>query len=116
MPRHVGQRLLRDAVNGRLDARRQPLRKIAHRERRSDVVALAEIAAERLERRHEAVEPQHRRTEQLRQLAHLAERAADDLPRLRGASPNPVEGLGNLTLDEPQIRGHRRQRLPELVV
>src|SRR5881396_2958664 len=82
--RDVGERPLRDAVAGGLDLGGQARREAVARQAGRDLVALAERAEQRVERRHEAEGVQHRGAEELREGAHGGERARHEPPGLGG--------------------------------
>src|SRR5437773_7188556 len=114
--RDVGERLLDDAVDRRLDLLRQALREPLGGEPGRDLVPPAEGFEVRLERPREPVEVEPGRAQQLRQLAHLAEGLGDQASRLARPRAELAQLGRELPLEQPEVRGHRGERLPELVV
>src|SRR5438045_325152 len=94
----------------------QALREPLGGERGGDLVPPAEGFEMRLERPREPVEVEPGRAQQLRQLAHLAEGLGDQASRLARPRAELAQVGRELPLEQPEVRGHRGERLPELVV
>src|SRR5437762_9383089 len=112
----VGERLLDDAVDRGLDLLREALLESLGGELRRDLVPPAEGFEVRLDRPREPVEIEPGRAQQLRELAHLAEGLGDQASRLARPRAELAQVGRELPLEQPEVRGHRGERLPELVV
>src|SRR5690349_2545203 len=116
MPGDVRERLLRDAVERGLELGRQASGDAGDGEPRRDPVAVAKRVELRLEGRDQPLKGENRRTEELRERAHLAERLRDQSARLGDAIACAFRARGQIALREPQVRADRGERLAELVV
>jgi hypothetical protein len=115
VPRHVGKRLLHDAVHGALDLVTAATLEPGVGEIDIDAVAPAKVRQLRLERRHESEIIERRWMQQVREIPYGAQRAVEAGERVREqirpavAPLEPSAGNGQLHL-------YRTQRLANFVV
>ena len=115
MSRHVGERLLNGPVGAHLDVGGQPLREPILDEFGADAGAVRKLPQIPLERVRQAEVVQHGRPQQLREVAHAAQRVVRHRARLPDRSSGAPIGADRLFGDR-QLHLHGRQCLSDFIM